>query len=155
DELMSWYEKTALPVADGALDTYIDAKGGSWPTYNDTVMASQTTCMSPLCHASVSTWCEASGKTTTSNEKKCRCARVTADTAAKAAEIINAVKAGGVAGGWTRANTDNDGCISCHQPAADPSRYDEQGKMDCIECHVPGETDATPAKSNRAPRCSK
>ena len=49
---------------------------------------------SPLCHASNAKWISRSGFGLASAERKERCARLTADVAAKAVELLNAYKAG-------------------------------------------------------------
>jgi len=109
-ELFRWYEKTALPIFEPG-----QAKGvaGSLPTHVSG---------SVLCHLSVSTW------------RHERCARVTADVAAKAIEIMNARLDGSFAPLLkSRAEA---GCLDCHgKGKASPIL---KGRMDCTPCHPDG-----------------
>lgn len=88
---------------------------------------------SPLCHASVSIWCNKAGAKVNSNEKKDRCAKLTGDTAAYAAEMLNQALEARFAPAF-KVSQEYAHCMSCHQ--GPESRLDnEQGKMNCITCH--------------------
>lgn len=120
-ELMGWYSK--FPFPSSSHEAYCAIK-------NQVTTVSD----SPLCHQSVSLWCDASGFTVNSVEKKDRCAKLAGDTAAKAAELLNAWKAGTFAAAY-QPDADFARCLPCHVGAT--SRYNNvQGQMDCLECHT-------------------
>ncbi len=85
---------------------------------------------SPLCHASVTNWCKASGFKSTAPERLERCARVTGDVAAKAAEMLNQFYSGTFKVGFLPARGVT-GCLACHDNAVVPSV-----KMNCRQCHL-------------------
>ena len=93
----------------------------------------QTVCDSPLCHRSVGKWSEETNFEISSDEKKDRCAKVAADTAAKAAELMNDWKAGTFQGTYV-ANAEFASCLSCHNGATS-QLDDEQGLANCTVCH--------------------
>jgi len=120
-ELLGWYTK--FPFPSSAHETYCHI-----PNQVTTV------CDSALCHQSVSLWCDAAGATVNSVEKKDRCAKLAGDTAAKAAELLNAWKAGTFAAVY-QPDADFARCLPCH--VGPTSRYDNaQGQLDCLECHT-------------------
>lgn len=75
NELIGWY--TFFPFPSDKHEAYCKI-----PKQVTTVTKS------PLCHASVSIWCAAAGAKVNSEEKKDRCAKLTGDTAAHAAELL-------------------------------------------------------------------
>lgn len=120
-ELLGWYTKFSFPSSSH--ESYCTIK-------NQITTISE----SPLCHQSVSLWCDAAGATVSSVEKKDRCAKLAGDTAAKAAELLNAWKAGTFATAY-QPDTDFARCFPCH--VGPTSRFDNvQGQMDCLECHT-------------------
>jgi hypothetical protein len=119
-ELIGWYTKNPFPSK--LMDSYANF-----------TRVKQTVSDSPLCHQSVTLWCNTTHKTVTSNEKLDRCAKVAADTAAKAAEILNAWKAGTFQGVY-QADASYVGCLSCHNGATS-QLDDEQGLANCTTCH--------------------
>lgn len=120
-ELLGWYTK--FPFPSNAHESYCH-----YPNQITTI------CDSPLCHQSVTLWCDASGATINSVEKKDRCAKLAGDTAAKAAELLNAWKLGTFVAGY-KPDADFARCLPCH--VGPTSRMDNvQGKMDCLECHT-------------------
>jgi hypothetical protein len=122
-ELIGWYTTNLFP--SNLMDSYARFTN-----------VKQTVSDSPLCHLSVGKWAEASRFGINSDEKKDRCAKVAADTAAKAAELINAWKAGTFSGVYVPA-AEFASCLSCHNGAA--SQLDnEQGLANCTECHEDG-----------------
>jgi len=90
---------------------------------------------SPLCHVSVTEWSKANGVKVESQERKDRCARVTGETAKKAALLLNA---------WadTKSVAPTFGprpavvaCQSCH--GASGMQNVRAGVLqDCTECHT-------------------
>lgn len=119
-ELMGWY--TTNPFPSNLMDSYAKFTN-----------VKQTIADSPLCHQSVSKWCKETHFTVSSDQKKDRCAKVAADTAAKAAEILNAWKAGTFKGVY-QPKEEFVTCLSCHNGTTS-QRDDEQGLANCIKCH--------------------
>lgn len=122
-ELWGWYCSEALPTdAANAFDYETKNVEGALP---------QNISGSPLCHVSVTEWCVEAGKKVSDPERKERCARVTGDTAAKVAELLNAH----FASTFTPTYTDPDtvsGCNMCHGSAA---MFTVMTKMNCVSCH--------------------
>ncbi len=107
NELMAWYSATPLPLGDE-----VKSVAGN-----------------PLCHASVSNWCKATGKK--SSERSPRCKALTGDVAAQAALYMNQVLAGTFVPAYPMSE-ETKACYDCHVGGyAD----DTLGKMDCKGCH--------------------
>ncbi|MEW6769868.1 MAG: C-GCAxxG-C-C family (seleno)protein [Bacillota bacterium] len=122
-ELMGWY--TVFPFPSATLD-YLT------PDYKNQV---QTVSKSPLCHNSVSIWCAASGERVKSAARKARCAKLTGDVAARAAELLNQWYAGSFTPVFQLDPTTQE-CISCHV-GKESLLDDAVGSMTCTECHHP------------------
>jgi len=119
-ELTGWYTQTALPIYQ--------------PSNPETEIHTSSVSGSPLCHVSVTTWCNASGFGAKSPERIERCRRLAADVAGKTAELLNL--ATGCTGEFTPvwAPPDSVGeCLSCHGPGNPVDNV--FGKMDCLQCH--------------------
>lgn len=86
---------------------------------------------SPLCHVSVSVWCDESGLKAESKARSERCARITADVAAKTAELLNQFHSNNFKPVYKNENVDD--CMMCHGKGH--SLEDTRGKMDCQQCH--------------------
>lgn len=120
NELIGWY--TTNPFPSRLMDSYAAF-----------TQVRQTVSDSPLCHQSVTKWCDETHNKVSSDRKKDRCAKVAADTAAKAAEILNAWKAGTFTSVY-QPGAEFAGCLSCHNGAT--SQLDnEQGLANCTTCH--------------------
>lgn len=121
DELLGWYTITELP-------TYKPASPKK-EIPDVTVVPG-----SPLCHVSVTRWCNASGFGSKSPERKERCARLTAQVAAHAAELLNKVMEcpEGFTPTWTPPDSVGE-CLACHGPGKAVDNV--FGKMDCLMCH--------------------
>ena len=119
NELIGWYTKTALPIYEPTAETEVQIETSS-------------VAGSPLCHTSVTEWCNASGCGAKSAERKERCARLTADVAGRAAELMNAFVADELEASWTAPASVGE-CLGCHGPNA--SVDNAFGKMDCLDCH--------------------
>ena len=77
-------------------------------------------------------WCEASGFASGSSERSDRCARLSADVAAKVVEMLNS-SVGGVLGNPRDNNTN---CGQCHYKGKDyEAGQFTRGKMNCMSCH--------------------
>jgi len=119
EEVFLWYERAELP-----------AFKPENPILDILVQKSAST--SILCHVSLTRWCRDSGHKTFTKQQKERCRRVTADTAKKTVEILNAH----FAGGFSRAyqfDQDVKTCKSCHTKGSEKSNT--RGKMRCGTCH--------------------
>ncbi|SJZ33745.1 C-GCAxxG-C-C family protein [Selenihalanaerobacter shriftii] len=112
-ELFGWYSETPLPRKESS-DQAKSVAG------------------TPICHASVTNWCEASGKKAFSEERAARCGRLAGDVAAKAAELLNAQLKGNFAPVYEIPEEAQE-CMGCH--TKDSMLENTRGKMDCLECH--------------------
>jgi hypothetical protein len=119
DRLFLWYEQTELPV-------YIPQR----PAYN--IEIPRNVSDSILCHVSVTKWCKVSGHKTFSKGQKERCKRLTADTARKTVEILNAHFAGR-ASVTRQFSNETKQCRSCHTKGSE--LQNTRGKMSCTNCH--------------------
>ncbi len=116
DALFTWYEREALPdyVPKGAKFPNVKAVAGS-----------------PLCHASVSRWCAATGKKTYSAERTDRCGVLTAAVARRAVQLLNLQLEGKALP--VALDTSTQQCSSCHEKGGDVENT--RGKMTCDACH--------------------
>ena len=88
NELMAWYGTTPFP-SDKA-NHYAANHEFLVEKYKTDAVLPTTVSGSPLCHVSVNTWCREAGFASGSPQRAERCARLTGDVAAKAAELLNA-----------------------------------------------------------------
>lgn len=120
NELIGWY--TQFPFPSDKHETYCKI-----PKQITTVAKS------PLCHVSVSTWADKANAKINEALKKDRCAKVTGDTAARAAEMLNQALDGKFAALYA-VPEEFKHCMQCHQ--GEKSTLDnQQGKMNCTLCH--------------------
>lgn len=110
NEIMGWYSATALPL--------------------NTTESSISN--SPLCHASISNWCKATGNK--SSERGPRCKAVTADVAAQTAIYMNQLQAGTFVPAHPM-SAETKACYDCHGPGGLVD--DSLGIMSCGSCHEP------------------
>lgn len=124
NDLFRWYETTKLPVFDPG-EKALGFKGSLPQSEADSV----------LCHISVSRWCYANKIEADSKQRSERCGRLTADVAAKTAEILNAkIDAGkDYKGGWPVQKSVSY-CGECHQTKGNEANW-AKGVMDCTPCH--------------------
>lgn len=87
---------------------------------------------SPLCHVSVSVWCDATGMKAESKARSERCARITADVAAKTVELLNAFHSKNFKAEYKNEAVDD--CMQCHGKGR--SLENTRGMMDCQQCHT-------------------
>ena len=135
-ELLSWYAATMLPTAETnayAMDNPTLPEGKTQLFTGD---LGQSIAGGNLCHMSVTNWSRATGLGSGSNERKERCARLTADIAVKAIELLTANYNGTFVAQFGLP-ADNVNCRTCHKEGTDPL-YGEftNGKMDCGICHI-------------------
>ena len=124
-EVFRWYETTNLPTYKPAgldKDTVTSASG------------------STLCHISMTKWCQAAGKSPFSVERKNRCARLTADTAAKTVELLNEYFAGSEKSIKKLSSKKRISCASCHTKDIKTGKLSKSPKvkvkMNCTACHA-------------------
>lgn len=119
-ELFNWYDREALPNFRPAS-----------PKYEIRPSVSK----SPLCHASVTNWCKASGLKSFSAERAERCGWLAASTAKHAVELLNQ----GAESKFTTASKLSSGvesCRKCHDKGG--KLENSRGMMDCGGCHFTG-----------------
>lgn len=120
DELFGWYQNTKLPV-------FTPEK----PFFQADLPAVKPD--SVLCHPSVSTWIKQSKVSFYSKERKERCTRLSADTARRTVELLNASFAGTSATPLNLGEKTS-GCLSCHGKGG--VKADVLTKS-CTGCHFP------------------
>jgi hypothetical protein len=131
NELMAWYGTTPFP-SDRA-NSYAANHDYLVEKYKTDAVLPTTVSGSPLCHVSVNTWCRESGFASGSPQRAERCARLTGDVAAKAAELLNAHARGQLVTG----EFEKSECMSCHFMG---ENY-ESGQFiigkgsNCTDCH--------------------
>jgi hypothetical protein len=128
DDLMNWYTEVLFPsdisnryAEDRAFKTDKNIKG-----------LPQSRSNSPLCHASVTRWCTASGRPVDSPERIERCARLSGDVVAQAVKILNDQSRGIFQSEHPPARSVS-GCMNCHGPGR--SARNVSARMDCLPCH--------------------
>jgi len=138
-EVFEWYVKQSFPLA---LNTYNGEDLGSGTTVLpilDGDVAGHSVPDSPLCHISVSKWLTAANVNLNAadgsgrNLKKDRCGKVTGDTAAFTADMLNKyfdLTLGTPA--WTKPAA-MAGCYDCH---TSPTIKNVETKMSCTPCHT-------------------
>jgi hypothetical protein len=133
--VLGYYSETAFPTS-AVPDAWDSSWVGAVPIPDEDVLA-HTVSRSPLCHVSISKWCDAAGVNLKATDdqsrvyKNDRCGKVCADMAAFTAELIN-----GSAYSYA-VPSDTAACIVCHNGASDaPTVPAQNGKMDCAGCHT-------------------
>lgn len=128
-QVIGWYTLQSFPL--DTCEGFTAASG--FEALADIDVPAHTVSDSPLCHISISKFCEAAGITLKDgspeglNYKQDRCSKICADTAALAAQLINGeVDADSVYA--TPASYDS--CLTCHGAIKD-----QVGKMNCLGCH--------------------
>ena len=128
NELCGWYTQELLPTETS--NNYA-ANGTFTATKSDEVLT-QNACGSVLCHVSVSKWCDASGVAVADVKRKERCARVSGDVAAKAAELLNAHYGSGFTAAYVPPETIA-ACVVCH--GSEGVKKNVASKSECNQCH--------------------
>jgi len=137
--VLGYYSETEFPTS--AVPDLYEAGGWTLPSgvpepITDSDVLAKTVARSPLCHISISKWCDAAGVNLKDKDeesrgyKNDRCGKICADMAAFTAELIN---------GSTYAYvvpSDTAACIVCHHTGSDPGTPAQNGKMDCAGCHT-------------------
>jgi len=134
NELVGWYTIAKFPSDES--NEYAVNHEFLVEEYKSDKELVQTVSASPLCHESVTRWCEASGYASGSAERSERCARLTGDVAAKAVELLNAWKDGTFEPQF-EFSEETSGCRGCHFKGKDFNAGQfTRGKVECLNCHV-------------------
>ena len=137
NELLGWYSDASFP-SDKA-NEYASKHQFPVKKYKSDKVLTESVAKSPLCHASVSNWCKASGYASGSRERSERCARVAGDVAAHAVALLN-LDAEGKFKPTYKFSTEVAGCRKCHFKGKNyKAGQFSRGKMDCLQCHEPHE----------------
>ncbi|MEE4294565.1 MAG: C-GCAxxG-C-C family protein [Xanthomonadales bacterium] len=131
NELMAWYGVTEFPSE--AANRYAANREYLVAQYKTDAVLPTTVSGSPLCHVSVNTWCRATGFASGSAQRAERCARLTGDVAAKAAELLNAHAAGTLVTG----DFEESECSSCHHMGEnfESGQFIIGKGSNCTDCH--------------------
>jgi len=119
-ELFAWYDHEALP---------------NYRPVNARYEIKASVSKSPLCHASVTNWCKASGFKSFSPERAERCGWLAASTARHAVELLNRNAASAFKATY-RLSTGTQSCRNCHDKGG--KLENSRGMMDCGGCHFTG-----------------
>ncbi len=126
-ELYGWYTLATLPT-----DTSNDLGANSQFGENKLpIVLPQNTSHSPLCHASVTMWCNTAGKKESDMERKERCARLTGDVSAYAVMLLNDELNSQFTPLYTTPESVTE-CMACHGTAMIDN---VASKMECQSCH--------------------
>jgi hypothetical protein len=118
-ELFQWYETTPFPTFKPREAVY-------------DFLPPTSVSKSVLCHASTTRWGKKTGFEISSNERKERCRRLTADVAAKTVEILNSYFNNSFITQHHNNETVNN-CMACH--GSKGKLGNTTGKMNCTSCH--------------------
>jgi hypothetical protein len=126
-ELFGWYTQTLFPT--DISNQYAVNHVFTVNMYDQ--ILPQNMSGSPLCHPSVTEWCNAANYTASSTERKERCARLTGDVAAYAAKILNDELASQFVPLYVPPAT-IEACMTCHGSSG---MNNVAAKMECTQCH--------------------
>ena len=131
NELMAWYGTTPFP-SDKA-NQYATSHEYLVEKYKTDAVLPTTVSDSPLCHVSVNTWCRTTGFASGSQQRAERCARLTGDVAARAAELLNAHHRGELVTG----EFEQSECSSCHHMGEnfESGQFIIGKGNNCTDCH--------------------
>lgn len=136
-ELLGWYTQTPFP--SDLSNEYATNKQFLVEEYKSDQVLAQSISASPLCHVSVSKWCQTSGYASGSKERGERCGRLAGDVAAHAVELLNAHFAGSFASSY-KPSAEAQMCMTCHTKGENFEIGNfTQGNGECLECHEPHE----------------
>lgn len=120
NDIFHWYENESFPA-------FIPEN----PGYECTLPKSVPN--SVLCHASNTKWCLDSGYNISSEERKERCRRLTADVARKVSLALNDIYSGEYIAN-AHANDASNACLACH--GKEGKIKNSLVKMTCNSCHT-------------------
>lgn len=128
-ELIGLYTQTDFPSTTS--NNYAQNHTFNHTTYDMLLSPNQSN--SPLCHVSATKWTEATSFPIGSSERKERCARLSGDVAAMAAQILNAFFAGTFVTSYV-APAEVAMCLSCHSSSG--MKANVASKSHCLNCHT-------------------
>jgi hypothetical protein len=135
NEMLEWYSQTPFPSEQS--NQYASNHEFLVAEYKSDEVLPQTTSNSPLCHISVSQWCQASGYASGSKERSERCGRLTGDVAAHAVELLNAHMVDSFVPAFESSRAAQM-CTGCHTKGENFEKgHFTQGKGECLLCHDP------------------
>jgi len=151
--LLRWYEGFAFP--EYVPTTNLDPAGKT-RTFDGATPDAEHPAVIPVvphshqCHVSVTTWCDTNGDLDANGpDKKSRCARLTADVAGKAAELMNVYFESAAYGSRTApsAGAPAGNCMPCHANGQTPAAVDPvvAAGMECGSCHTTHVVDPAPS----------
>jgi len=128
NELIRWYTQTLLPS-----DTSNQcAEGHGYKVDKNIKALPRNKSGSPLCHVSITEWCEASGLSVDSPERLERCARLSGDVAAQAVKLLNDQAQNKFRAEFVMLPSTTE-CLSCHGSQGESKNV--ATKQDCLPCH--------------------
>ena len=127
NELNGWYTQAKLPSDTG--NTYSIKDKFKVNKYKGELP--QSVSGSPLCHISVTNWCNTAEKDAMCPERSERCARVAGDTAARTVELLNQEYAGKFKAVYIPPESIGE-CLECH---GEGEKGNVLAKMECTQCH--------------------
>ena len=133
--LLRYYETEAFPNKKS--NEYAVNDEFLVPKYKSQKALPRSSSHSVLCHVSVGKWCEKSGYASGSKERSERCARVTADTAAMTAILLNAHMKGTLETVFPmKLSQETVSCRVCHFKGKkfEAGQF-TRGSMECSSCH--------------------
>jgi hypothetical protein len=128
-ELFGWYTESKFPT--DISNTY--AVSQAFLVNRNTQALPQTVPGSPLCHASVSSWCTLTGIKASAPERGERCARMTGDVAAQAVMAMNRFAEGQFRATFVAPAVVSE-CQTCHGSGT-VGNVQAAVKMGCPTCH--------------------
>lgn len=126
-ELIGWYTQTLFP-SDESNQLAVN-QSYTVNKYSESLPQNQSN--SPLCHVSVTGWCNEAGFKVHDLERKERCGRLTGDVAAKAVQILNDHFSGQFVPGYVPPESIA-ACMLCHGTTV---KDNVAAKMECQSCH--------------------
>lgn len=133
NDLFHWYTVTNLPT--DVSNQYAEEGKFIVEKLKYDKALPQNVSHSPLCHASVTEWCQVAGVNVVDPMRLERCARVTGDTAAQAAILMNQFAAKNFKAAFKMDET-SAGCVTCHSAKVHPELGGVVNtKMECAPCH--------------------
>ncbi len=128
DELTNWYTQEFLP--SDLSNRYAENHGFKVDKGIKALRSNRSG--SPLCHVSVTKWCQGAKLAVDSPERLERCARLSGDVAAQAVKLLNDQSEGSFHSDHSVPKSVSE-CLSCH--GAGHSVKNVSAKMDCQPCH--------------------
>jgi hypothetical protein len=127
NELFGWYTQENFPTTTANQF----AKDGKYTVHKYDNDLPQSVSGSPLCHASVTEWCNVANVKVGDTMRKERCGRLAGDVAAKTVEILNASLAKTFTPTYVDPS-DVTSCLGCH---GSNLLFNVSTRMDCKQCH--------------------